>query len=265
MSSHDLLRRALGAPALLLTLAAPGPAAAQIATDRPDFVESSATVGRGALQVETSVAFDATGTHPSRVAAWSTPTLLRLGVSGALELRLESDLWVRDASSPGLDSGSGLADVSVGAKWHVLDEGGLVPSTALLLHADLPSGSAGLRAAGVGSSLRAVAEWTLPRGFALGVMPGVASLAGEDGRHVAGILGLVVGRELAPRLRGFAEVAFEQIARGSAGGHVGTLNGGFAWLAGDASQLDLAVSVGVTSSAPDLAFTVGWSRRFPFA
>lgn len=257
--------RATRAAALFAALAVPAPAVAQIATDRPDFVESSATVGRGALQVETSVAFDAHGSHPSRAAAWSTPTLLRLGVSSDVELRLESDLWVRDVSSPALAGQSGLADVSVGAKWHVFDETGPLPSAAVLLHADLPTGSAGLRAGGVGTSLRAVGEWTLPRGFALGVMPGVASRPSEEGRRLAGILGAVVGKELTPVLRAFTEVAFERLAGDLLGGHVGTLNGGLAWLVGDAAQLDLAFSVGVTASAPDLAFTVGWSRRFPLA
>ncbi|GMV07979.1 MAG: hypothetical protein AMXMBFR53_42540 [Gemmatimonadota bacterium] len=259
------LSRPLRVPAVLAALAAPVHGAAQIATDRPDFVESSATVGRGALQVEASVAFDAAGSHPSRTAAWSIPTLLRLGVSTHVELRLESELWVRDASSAALAGESGLADVSVGAKWHVVDQAGARPSAALLVHADLPSGSDGLRAEGVGTSLRAVAEWTLPRGFALGVMPGVASVAAGGGRHVAGILGAVVGKELTPSLRAFTEVAFEQLAGDPLGGHVGTLNGGLAWLAGAATQLDLAFSVGVTSAAPDVAFTLGWSRRFPFA
>ena len=46
----------------------PGPAVSQsIGTDRPDFVESSSTVGKGSVQIEGSVAFDETEMGPRRL------------------------------------------------------------------------------------------------------------------------------------------------------------------------------------------------------
>lgn len=259
MPTLPLRRMATTMLPALLVVAAPAPSGAQIATDRPDFVESSATVGRGAFQVETSVAYDARGSGSLRSAAWATPTLLRFGVSTALELRVESDLWVRDASSPAVAGDGGLADVSVGLKWHVLDEANGTPSAALLFHADLPSGSGELRAAGVQPSIRAVAEWTLPGGLALGVMPGLVSVVSDGGRGVAGILGVVMAKELTATWRTFAEVAYERLAQASHGGHLGTVNAGFAWLVSDRLQIDAAGSLGTTSGAPDVAFTVGLS------
>lgn len=250
---------------LTLLLAAPAGASSQIVTDRPDFVESAATVGSGALQVETSVAFEVAGSHPLRSAAWSLPTLLRFGVSADVEVRFESDFWVRDVSSAPLRGESGRADASVGLKWHALDAAGPVPAAALLVHADLPSGSPGLRGEGVRPSLRAVAEWALPRGLGLGVMPGVAWETSPGGRHAAGLLGLVLGKEISPAVRMFCEAAFERLAGEARGGHEAVANAGLAWLVGPSVQLDLAVSLGLTSASPDLGFTVGWSSRFPFS
>ena len=90
-----------------------------IATDRPDFVESSDVVGKGRFQIETSLAWerDKSGGVSSRARA--TPTLLRLGVSDNLELRLETDGLLRTRVA-GL-SESGTADAAIGFKWHLAD------------------------------------------------------------------------------------------------------------------------------------------------
>lgn len=90
-----------------------------IATDRPDFVESSAVVGKGRLQVETSVAVDRSSANGERETVWSTPTLLRVGVSDTIELRVESDGVVRRrTSAPGSPAATerGYADLSLGMK-----------------------------------------------------------------------------------------------------------------------------------------------------
>ncbi len=48
-----------------------------IATDRPDFVESSNVVGKGRFQVETSIGMDRSKSAGVRERTWATPTLLR--------------------------------------------------------------------------------------------------------------------------------------------------------------------------------------------
>jgi len=248
--------------ALLLAVSAPLPddARAQIVTDRPDFVESSATVGRRAFQIETSIAYEATGSSPARSAAWSTPTLLRFGLGETWELRFESDLVVRDASSPALPGDGGLADAALGVKWHVLDASGSLPSTALLAHVEVPTGSRALRGDGPTPSLRAVGEWTLPGGMSAGIMPGVRVRPANDRHRVEGILGVVVGATLVPSLRAFGELAFERLAAARHGGVDGTWNAGLAWLVTDMLQLDAAVSLAATREASDFGMTVGVSH-----
>jgi hypothetical protein len=255
----------LGALVSVLTAAAPASAHAQIVTDRPDFVESSATVGAGAFQLETSVSYGRTGAGAVRSATWSTPTLLRLGVGDALELRLESAGWIRDASAPGQGSGSGLADAAVGAKWRLKAQRGASPAAALLVHAELPSGATDLQGDGVRPSLRAVAEWELPEGFALGVMPGIAVGRASGEGFPSGILGLVVGKAVTSSLRTFAEVSFPQLAAAQHGGHVGTFNTGLALLLTDHVQLDTGLSWGLTESAEDLTWGFGLSVFRPGA
>ena len=111
--------------AVLITLilaVVPGTALSQsIGTDRPDFVESSSTVGKGSVQVEGSVAFDETEISGTEVGNWTTPILFRVGIADAWELRLESDSFIRSTleegeGSPELTT-NGVSDFAVGVKW----------------------------------------------------------------------------------------------------------------------------------------------------
>ena len=126
-------------------------AADPIATDRPDFVESSNTVGAGRWQIETSVAYESDKQFGVKAKTWSTPTLLRIGMGEYLEARIETDgLLSQDLDGNGVnDSNSGLADTAVGLKWHVPGSEDSGPSIGVLLHADLDSGSSEFRGDGV--------------------------------------------------------------------------------------------------------------------
>ena len=115
--------------ALLLGFFFSAPAGAQI------IVESSATVGASALQIETSLAHSRNGALRS----WSTPTLVRIGIGEVLELRAESDFWVREAS--GANTHTGVADLFVGLKWAATVGQAGMPGLGLLLHTNLPTGS----------------------------------------------------------------------------------------------------------------------------
>ncbi|MGJ9419828.1 transporter [Massilia sp. CMS3.1] len=250
-----------------LVLAAPAAFAADepIATDRPDFVESSDVVGKGRLQVETSALLERDKSDGARARALSTPTLLRVGVTDAVELRVETDgrSVVRDMDRNGQRSTTAAwNDTSVGMKWHAADGGGTLPSVGVLLHADLPSGTRAVRGQGVRPSLRVVGEWELPAGMSLGVMPGVGVERNDAGaRYRYGILGVVVGKELGERVRGFAEIAMPQIAHVRDGGTQASFDIGAAWLLSDTVQLDTMLARGLNRRTPDLAWTVGLSFK----
>jgi hypothetical protein len=257
---------------LVLALAAMAAGAARaddepIATDRPDFVESSDVVGKGRLQLETSLAFerDRQGGVKTRLAG--TPTLLRIGVAETWELRMETDGRLRlDTDSGGATVRErGWSDLSVGVKWHQRDgdEEAGTPGLAWLVHLDVDSGSGTFRGQGLRPSLRMVAEWELPGGWSAGVMPGLYRDRDEQGRHFVGaILAGVVGKSFTEKLRGFLELSGQQLASAGHGGKLITLDTGLAYLLTRDLQLDVAVSRGINKNAPDLAWTVGLSARY---
>lgn len=232
-----------------------------IATDRPDFVESSNVVGKGRLQVEGSLAVERDKRGGTRQTAWSTPTLVRFGVSENVELRVESDGPVRlrsDTPGSAITTERGYADASLGLKWHAMDARDNLPSMAVLLHADLSSGSAAFREQGTRPSARVVAEWELPDDFSFGIMPGLGYQR-ENG--VFGIVGIVAGKSFTERWRGFVELSSPYIARSGKGGSEAFLTVGSAYLLKRHIQLDAALSRGLNSRTPDLSFTVGLSFK----
>ncbi|MDR6990824.1 transporter [Luteimonas sp. 3794] len=229
-----------------------------IATDRPDFVESSLTVGHHRLQVETSVTWERDGD----VEGYATPTLFRYGLGPNWELRLESDGWQR-INADGEPRVSGLADVSLGVKHHLAGSGDGGASLAWLLHVDLPSGARALRGHGARPSLRFVAEWDLSESVSAGLMPGVIwDDDGNGNRYAAGIFGAVVGKAWTDRSRSFVELALPQIASSDDGGTSALINIGSAWLLSKDVQLDAVYSHSLNDRAPEHALGAGVSIRF---
>ncbi|WP_343732966.1 transporter [Duganella sp.] len=237
----------------------------QIVTDRPDFVESSNVVGQGRFQIETSFALERNHAHGIRERTYSTPTLLRFGLSDTLEARIETDGRMRMVTDrAGIRTAeNGYADVSLGVKWHFADEQGGRPSMGLLAHVDLDSGTEAFRASGKGGSLRLAAEWELPGDLGLGVMPGIAWQRDDRGeRYSSGIFGIVLGKEWSERFRTFIEYSAPQIARGRHGGSLTTFDLGGAYLLTDTVQVDTALSRGLNKNTPDWSWTVGLSIKF---
>ena len=234
-----------------------------IVTDRPDFVESSDVVGKGRLQVETSVAIDRSARNGERDTTWSTPTLVRFGITDTIELRVESDGALRQRIPPSSGASMterGYADASLGIKWHALDAHDNMPSVGVLLHADLATGSASFREEGTRPSARVVMEWELPNDLSLGMMPGIGYQK-SNGGNVFGILGVVVGKSWSERLRSFVEVSSPHIAGSASGGSEASLTVGAAYLVTNNVQIDTALSRGLNSRTPELSLTFGLSFK----
>jgi hypothetical protein len=240
----------------LAGVACTGPAAAQIATDRPNVVESSLTVAPGIFQFEGGISLDR-GADPD---VWTTPILLRWGLVEEWELRLETPGLTRIGDPVDVN---GRSDVAVGAKWSFLPaDGEGVPSVAAIFHLDLPLGSSELGQDGVRPSVRATADWTLDENTGLGLLGGVRFDRQGTERFASGILAVALYRVLAEDLSGYGEFALSRIAGDEFGGDVALLNGGLLYLLDTDTQLDVQLGVGVSESAPDVALTVGFSRRF---
>lgn len=239
-----------------------------IATDRPDFVESSNVVGANRQQVEVGLSYERDSTDGVTSSAFTTPALLRVGLTDTWEARIETDGLTRVRVSGNGESvtESGLNDAAIGAKWHFQDDtsqttGGM-PSMALLFHADLPSGSKKFRNVGIRPSVRMVAEWEVGESTSIGVMPGVIRDRDDTGSYTAWIMAATCGFDINASLHGFVEIAGQQFASSEHGGNIITYDAGVSHLLDDDTQLDAVVNVGANNNTPDWSVGVGFSHRF---
>jgi hypothetical protein len=260
-------RAALGA-ALLLALQAAhaGPDDDAISPDRPGFANPPDVVGKGRLQLETSLQWDRQRTDDQHERTVSTPTLLRVGVSEAVELRLETDgrdiVHDVDPATGERTTTTGYADTALGFKWRLADQQGARPALALLGAVDLPSGSRDLRGRGARPAVYLPASWDLERGWSVQFMPGVATENDDRGaRYRYGFLALTLAKELTERWQGFVEVAAPQLASGAHGGTQAAVDGGFSVRVSKDCQLDASVVHGLNRRTPDLSVAFGLSIR----
>jgi hypothetical protein len=257
-------------PLLALALAALGHARVhaeeEITTDRPDVVESTDVVSH--VQIETGLQDTRAKADGVQARTFTTPVLLRFGLSHALELRVETDGYT-DATTTGPGAGDrvhdqGMSDTSLGLKWRAQesDESGR-PAIAWLVDVAAPTGSVDFRGQGWRPSLRLVSEWDLPHDFSLGVMPGITLDRADDGHVFAnGQFSVSLDNAIAPHWDAFVELAAQQITARRYGGDVVTFDTGVAHRLSADFQLDAAVFLGLTHEAPALSWTVGASYRF---
>ena len=255
--------------ALCLAGTWPAHAADAISTDRPDFVESSDVVGAGRFQIETGLQFERDRSANIRSRTRTTPTLLRIGVSDKLELRVETDGFVRqnqhDLATGASQRTHGFSDLALGAKWHVqeADQATGRPGTAWLLNLDIDSGSPAFRGQGLRPSLRGVAEWDLPHDASIGVMGGVLlDRNAANKRYASGILAVTFGKSWTPAWRTFVELAGQALASRANGGSLVSFDAGATFLVNNSVQLDLAVFRGLNQTTPRLQWGAGVSVLF---
>jgi hypothetical protein len=263
---HPFLLAACG---LILSIAATNARAGDndsIDPDRPGFAESSKVVGKGRVQLETSLQWERQRDDTEHSRTLTTPTLLRIGLDPAFELRFETEgRTVIHASEPGTGehtTTAGYADTSAGFKWRFAEQQGNQPSLALLGEVMLPSGSSSLRGKGARPALYLPAGWELEKGLSVEFMPGIGVDSDDDGRRYRfGFLALSLDKELGERLHGFVELAAPQISRASHGGTQAVIDGGFTWQVSNDAQLDVSLIHGLNHRTPDLSLAFGVSIR----
>jgi len=235
-----------------------------IAADRPGAATPPSVVGRGAFQIETS--FEAATAHPPGAPSATTvdfPTLLRLGVGHALELRFESNTLSHQASGvPG--SPTGFADVSIEAKWSVIGQSaGLIPAVALLPAVSLPTGSADFSAGHAQPGIGALFGWALRSGTALTLATGASHVADDEGDRQVWQMGWEAAIGV-PLTRHWA-VSSDLFVTDPLVEGLSTAWGadaGLAFYPNPDTQLDVAVSHTFGERAGATSVQIGFSRRW---
>ena len=245
------------AVAALSTAAACGLALAEPAAGHVDFLDSPAVIGLGQWQFDPVFRLlPGPHEHPaSKFTSHFASLDVRVDTSQTMELRAAT---ASPADAPPLETANdrlrrlrGFSDVSLGAKWRVRGgDAGWLPGVAWLADVETTMGSPAFRDRNVRPSLRATAQWELPRELTLGVMPGVYRDRGDDGRHyAAGVLAVTLGKSWTPRLQSFVELAGQCLSRAQADASLLNVDTGVAFVASKTLQVDMVVSRSLSGSA----------------
>jgi hypothetical protein len=272
------LRTALPAGALALACLGGSPAARAAAEDvntppaaaEPD--AGSRVLAFGRRMIETVLAsersvVDAIGA--TMAANLHGPTVrVSTGSSGidtrSATLAARATAGANAAADPSQRTAGG-ADFSLGAKWHVLQGDAATHVPCVSWMADVQPVSVASFAGGnlLRPSMHLSAEWALSEDMTLGVMPGVAMDLDAQGRRMAsGTIAVTIGKEWAPGVRTFVDMARDRLALAQGGGTATTLDAGITVMTGPSTQVDFAVARGLTAAAPALQAGIGVSSSF---
>jgi hypothetical protein len=224
-----------------------------ISADRPGIADASTVVGEGVLQIEIG---GQVARQPD-VREWTTPTLVRYGLTPKLEARLESDLWSRTRVTAGglTSSDSGFAPISAGVKYQFRDSLGVIARLVI------PSGTDAFKEDSVGGDVRLAGDFALGEKWALNPNIGFA-VADDGGRFASAIAAVTLGYNVSDRLQPFADVALQSPEE--RGGDTSVVfDGGVSWIVTPDTQLDISAGTGVAGSTPaDFFWSAGISHRF---
>ena len=237
-----------------------------LVTDRPDQGESPVTVPRGSFQIETGWLFTRDETAGQDSIAQQFPgTLLRVGISASVELRLTVDGW--QSLDVGGSSSSGFGDASVGTKVHLWSEEGRRPETAFSASISIPVGQEGFSTEGFDPSFRAAFSNTLSDRLSIAYNAGFSWFTeeptpGVKNTSVFADYTATIAAGLTPETGAFLEL-FGALALDEDEESTLLFDGGVTYLISQNAQVDIAVGVGLSDAAEDLFVGVGVSWRLP--
>lgn len=234
-------------------LVAPLAAQEPLVTDRPDFTESAVSVVPGRVQLEagwTMETADEVDVHTLG------EVLFRIGVLPRTEFRVGLNSFVT-VDAPGGDS-SGLDDVSIGAKFELLEGRASRPQTAVLIGTTVPTGDGEVAAEEWQPEAILALEWDLSHRVGLGVNGGWTYAGTDDDRFHEGKASAAVGVGLTERVGAF----FEAFGFVSEEEDPAFFDAGLTYLVSDDFQLDGRVGVGLDDDASDWFVGLGISQRW---
>ena len=152
-------------------------------------------------------------------------------------------------------------DLSLGARWRVLhgDVASHVPSAAWM--PDLQTADA--HTAQLRPTMSLSGEWALPNDFSLGLMPGMTVDYSSLGRRQAsGTFAVTLGKTWSPQWRTFVDMARDHATPLQITGVSTSVDAGVTFVATPSTQIDFAVTRGLSDTAPPFQAGLGLSSSF---
>ena len=236
--------------------------------ERPGLDTPACTIAPGRISVETSPADwtrdDQPGSREDSILFGDT--LVRVGVSDTIEARIGWTPFGHDRmrDSSGVDSVSGIGDVSLGMKANLHHPDGSDLSVSVLPFVTLPVGRSSIGAGDWGAGFLVPFTSELSDSVSLDLTPEIDAAVDQDGngRHLAysSTAGLSVAVSKAVTLTGELQASRDDDPDKHTSQALAALS--LAWMARDDLQFDMLGAAGLNHDTPDARVYAGVSRRF---
>jgi len=223
---------------------------AQLITDRPDQTESSSTVGKQNLQIESGilVGFEGDGQFSTRQVLAPT-NLFRYGLTKGIELRLLSQFESFKIQDQVVQ---GISDIEIGAKFQIFQREGSRTEIAFISHLLVPTGSTELSNDDFGTINKLAVSHEINETMGLGYNIGYDYMgAGSGNLTYSLVLGLSVNEKVGIYIEPYGElVDLEDFLQ--------NFDAGLTYLAKENLQFDLSFGTGINHKMNYLSLGCCW-------
>lgn len=235
-----------------------------LVTDRPTQGTAALVVPAASFQIETGAVITDLGADTRSLSLLAT--LVRVGVTSAVEVRASFAGWTRVTASSTDAAVSGVGSPEIGAKVQLVTGANASPSVAVLGAALLPVGTDAFRVERVEPSVRVAVAHTVAERIGFGYNAGMRLFSttsdGGTTTESEGLYTVAAGTGLSDQVGVFVE-AFGAIAFSDGAASVHSVNAGVTLLALHNLQLDLSAGLGYAGRASDWFIGCGAAVRLP--
>jgi hypothetical protein len=236
-------------------------------TDRPDFTEASTTVGRGVFQLESGYTFYDDRTATGSTHSHSLPEFnCRIGMFAEwFELRLGWNYFTSTDTQFGVSRSTfgGAEDMSIGAKWGITGQSGILPEIAVITATTVPTGASSQTAGEMLPIVEWINAWDITENISLAAQSNFGraldSVTGDP--YLELVQTFNINYQFVDKLGGYTEW-FVIATDGADTNHTQQyFDGGLRYLVNNNVQFDIRAGVGLNEAASDLFTGVGFSFR----
>lgn len=219
-----------------------------IVTDRPNYTESSVTVPKGSLQIESGLIFAFNEEGFSLMKEISLPSsLFRVGITKGIELRIFNQY---EKIIYGNNTISGFGDIEIGTKIQILRNDNF--QMAFISHLVTPTGTAPLSNDTYGTINKLAAAYRFSDGFASGINVGYSHFGEGNGNLLYSLsLGFSVNEKASLYIEPYGE--FTNLED-----FISNIDGGITYLISDNLQADISFGTGITYRMNYFACGLSW-------
>ena len=227
--------------------------AQSIITDRPDQTESSSTVERGSLQIESGLLIGFAEESTWSVRQVLAPTILfRYGVAKKFEIRVLSQ-FESLKNQLTKEELVGISDLEIGTKIQLLKNGNSKTEIAFLTHLRLPTGSNGLTLDRYATINKLSISHDIGEGFALGYNLGYNYFGFGKGVITYSLaFGISISEKAGIYIEPYGDlVDLEK--------HFANIDAGFTYLIKKNMQIDFSFGTGLNYSMNYMSIGFSWN------